>query len=107
MEAARAFLLLLARVLAFTSTAPVFAAEVWFKFRKVLQKWQKAARNVALAPKQRTVPLSVSWSNCLNLPLCRTRLSRRLRRFLDVKTRPGQCVQGLLVYGFTAGRVSV
>ena len=24
-----------------------------------------------------------------------------------MKTRPGQCVQGLLVYGFTAGRVSV
>ena len=70
MEANRAFLLLLARVLghglvAFTSTAPFFAAEVWFKFRKVLQKWQKKARNVPLAPKQRTAPLSVSWSNCL------------------------------------------
>ena len=25
----------------FASTAPFFAAEVWFKFRKVLQKWQK------------------------------------------------------------------
>ena len=24
-----------------------------------------------------------------------------------MKTRPGQCVQGLLVYGFTAGRVRV
>ena len=54
MEANRAFLLLLARVLGpFTSTVPFFAAEVWFKFRKVLRKWKKKARNVPLAPKRR------------------------------------------------------
>ena len=51
--------------------AVFFAAEVWFKFRKVLQKWQKTARNVPVAPKQRTAPLSVLGRTAWNLPLCR------------------------------------
>ena len=81
MEANRAFLLLLARVLGpFTSTVPFFAAEVWFKFRKVLRKWKKKARNVPLAPKRRTAPLSVSWSNCLKPSLAQDPPQKNPRR---------------------------
>ena len=82
-----AHLLWLARVLghglvAFPSTAPFFAAEVWFKFREVIQKWQHKERNVPLA-KQRTAPLSVSWSSCLKPSLVQEGLARQKARRED------------------------
>lgn len=82
-----AHLLWLARVLghglvAFPSTAPFFAAEVWFKFREVIQKWQHKGRNVPLA-KQRTAPLSVSWSSCLKPSLVQEGLARQKARRED------------------------
>ena len=82
-----AHLLWLARVLghglvAFPSTAPFFAAEVWFKLREVIQKWQHKERNVPLA-KQRTAPLSVSWSSCLKPSLVQEGLARQKARRED------------------------
>ena len=79
-----AHLLLLARVLghgvvAFTWTAPFFAAEIWLKFRKMLQQWQNTATNVPVAPKQRTAPLGVSWSNCLKPSLVQGPPEKALR----------------------------
>ena len=79
-----AHLLWLARVLghglvAFPSTAPFFAAEVWFKFREVIQKWQHKGRNVPLA-KQRTAPFSVSWSSCLKPSLVQEPERQKPRR---------------------------
>ena len=97
-----AHLLLFARVLghglvAFTWTAPFFAAEIWLKCRKVLQQWQRKARNVPVAPKQRTAPLSVSWSSCLKPALVQEPETKKVRR---PEAWP---VQGLRVYGFAAG----
>ena len=64
---------------AFTWTAPFFAAEIWLKFRRMLQQWQNTAANVPVAPKQRTAPLGVSWSNCLKPSLVQGPPEKALR----------------------------
>ena len=45
----------------------------------MLQQWQSTATNVPVAPKQRTAPLGVSWSNCLKPSLVQGPPEKALR----------------------------